>query len=388
MTAKKCVECGHKIENNEKTCPNCGIRIYNSGKPNKNKKKIIIITSIIVGLIVVIGTIFLILFILKKVDNSEKNKFIDDAINIAKAAETAYVADALNSEEKLKYTIDDLEDKYLDNTKYSGCVVLDVDGDNITKRIYITDGKYMIVNKNLMSYDFDEDSVKEYDSYGKNGWKYKYEFCDIGDEETTIEESNEKIEQETLEEQETTKNEETKTNTKNNASVQKENNTNKQSVTDSNNSIKQNDSSNEISVSKKNATKSAQSYLRYSNFSRKGLIEQLEYEKFTNEDATYAVDSLNVNWNEQALGSAKSYLRTSAFSKKRLVEQLKYEGFTTDQANYGVENCGANWMEQAVKSARSYLNSSSFSRDGLIDQLLYEGFTREQATYGVEQNGL
>lgn len=77
-----------------------------------------------------------------------------------------------------------------------------------------------------------------------------------------------------------------------------------------------------------------------------------------------------------------------AFSYKGLIKQLEYEKFTSAQAQYGADNCGADWMEQAVKSAKSYLTYMSFSRSGLIDQLEYEGFTHEQAVYGVEQNGL
>lgn len=92
--------------------------------------------------------------------------------------------------------------------------------------------------------------------------------------------------------------------------------------------------------------------------------------------------------NKGALKKAKSYLNSSAFSYKGLVDQLEYEGFTPDEAKYGVDNCNADWKEQAVKKAASYLNSSSFSRSELIDQLEYEGFTYEQAVYGVEKNGL
>ncbi len=95
-----------------------------------------------------------------------------------------------------------------------------------------------------------------------------------------------------------------------------------------------------MTVSQRNALKSADSYLKYTSFSYTGLIEQLEYEKYSHEDAVYAAD-----------------------------------------------HCGANWNEQAVKKAKSYLEYSSFSRDGLIEQLEYEGFTHEQAVYGVEQNG-
>jgi len=70
-----------------------------------------------------------------------------------------------------------------------------------------------------------------------------------------------------------------------------------------------------------------------------------------------------------------------------LIDQLEYEGFTTEQATYGADNCGADWYEQAALSAKEYLDFNSFSREGLIDQLVYVGFTQDQAVYGVTQNG-
>ena len=90
---------------------------------------------------------------------------------------------------------------------------------------------------------------------------------------------------------------------------------------------------------------------------------------------------------KNALGSAQTYLRHMAFSRKGLIEQLEYEGYTTEEATYAVDHCGADWSEQAVKSAATYLKHMSFSRQGLIEQLEYEGFTHEQAVYGAEQNG-
>ena len=90
---------------------------------------------------------------------------------------------------------------------------------------------------------------------------------------------------------------------------------------------------------------------------------------------------------KNALAKAKSYLNYSAFSYKGLIKQLEYEKFSTADATYAVDNCGADWFEQAVKKAKSYLSFTSFSRDGLIEQLEYDGFTHEQAVYGVEQNG-
>lgn len=152
-----------------------------------------------------------------------------------------------------------------------------------------------------------------------------------------------------------------------------------------------NNLSNEISnvtASQRNALSRAKTYLSHSAFSYQGLIEQLEFEKFSHEDSVYAVDNCGANWDEQAIKKAKSYLNFSAFSYKGLIEQLEFENFTNTQAKYGVDNCGADWNEQASKKAKSYLSYSAFSRDGLIDQLEFEGFTHEQAVYGVEVNGL
>ena len=205
-----------------------------------------------------------------------------------------------------------------------------------------------------------------------------------------------------------------------------------------------------LSVSQENALESAQSYLEYSAFSRSGLIDQLKYEGFSKADATFAVDSLDVDWKEQAAKSAESYLEYSSFSRSGLIEQLEYEGFSSAEAEYGagvafggsgsdesddggsggsvsrdnavesaisyleysafsrsglidqleyegysesdatyaVDSLDVDWNEQAAKSAESYLEYSSFSRSGLIDQLMYEGFSASQAEYGVSQVGL
>lgn len=149
-----------------------------------------------------------------------------------------------------------------------------------------------------------------------------------------------------------------------------------------------NSSTTTVTKSQANALATANSYLRHTYFSYEGLIDQLEYEGYPEEDAIYAVDNCGANWNEQALGQAKQYLSHSAFSYSGLIDQLEYEGFTKEQATYGVDNCNADWNEQAAKQAESYLSHSSFSRSSLIDQLEYEGFTHEQAVYGVDSVGL
>lgn len=84
-----------------------------------------------------------------------------------------------------------------------------------------------------------------------------------------------------------------------------------------------------------NAMASGESYLEMSGFSRKGLIDQLKFEKFSTADATYAVDHLNADWNVQAERSAKEYLDTTSFSLGGLIDQLEFEGYTHAQASHG-----------------------------------------------------
>jgi hypothetical protein len=90
---------------------------------------------------------------------------------------------------------------------------------------------------------------------------------------------------------------------------------------------------------------------------------------------------------QNALSAAKSYLDYSAFSYSGLIEQLEFEDYSKEEATYAADNCGADWNEQAALCAQSYLDYSSFSRAGLIEQLEFEGFTSSQAEYGADAVG-
>lgn len=98
---------------------------------------------------------------------------------------------------------------------------------------------------------------------------------------------------------------------------------------------------------KANAIRSAKQYLSISGFSRDGLIQQLTSDAgdgYEIGDATYAVDSLNVDWDNQAVRSAKQYLSFSGFSCDGLIEQLSSEAgdkYTLGQATYGAQQAGA-----------------------------------------------
>lgn len=91
---------------------------------------------------------------------------------------------------------------------------------------------------------------------------------------------------------------------------------------------------------------------------------------------------------KNALGKAQSYLSFSAFSHDGLIDQLEYDQFSADDATYAADNCGADWNDQAAKQAKSYMSYSQFSRGELIDQLEYDKFTPDQAVYGANSVGL
>ena len=89
-----------------------------------------------------------------------------------------------------------------------------------------------------------------------------------------------------------------------------------------------------------------------------------------------------------ALEMAKRYLDVMPFSYSGLIDQLQYEGFTEQEAAYGADNCAADWNTQAALAAQNYLDIMPFSREGLIDQLTHDGYTTEQAEHGADSVGL
>ena len=102
-----------------------------------------------------------------------------------------------------------------------------------------------------------------------------------------------------------------------------------------------------LSNQAQNAVREAKDYLNTSDFSRQGLIDQLDSSSgsgYSVADATAAVDSLNIDYNAQAVKSAKAYLGLSGFSCQGLIDQLDSTSgsqYTVDQATYGAQQAGA-----------------------------------------------
>ncbi len=52
------------------------------------------------------------------------------------------------------------------------------------------------------------------------------------------------------------------------------------------------------------------------------------------------MDQVGADWSEQAAKSAASYLEISSFSRDGLIDQLVFEGYTQEEAEYGVAQAG------------------------------------------------
>lgn len=90
-----------------------------------------------------------------------------------------------------------------------------------------------------------------------------------------------------------------------------------------------------------NALSKAEKYIKSSSFSKEKLYKQLLFEKFPDDSARYAVENIEVDWNEEALDKAKSYQKSSSMSLERLKSQLTSENgeqFTEEQAEYAINN--------------------------------------------------
>lgn len=100
----------------------------------------------------------------------------------------------------------------------------------------------------------------------------------------------------------------------------------------------------EPTTEQKNALKKAESYSETMHMSKQGIYDQLvsEYgEQFAPEDAQYAIDNMEADWNANALEKAKSYQETMSMSKNAIYDQLTSEygeKFTPEEAQYAIDH--------------------------------------------------
>lgn len=143
----------------------------------------------------------------------------------------------------------------------------------------------------------------------------------------------------------------------------------------------------------KNALKSAQNYIDMMAFSEQKLYDQLtsEYgEKYPAEAAQYAIENVEVDYNQEALESAQNYIDIMAFSERKLFDQLTSEygeQFLAEAAQYAIDNLKVDYNQEALEAAMNYQEIMPMSDQQLFDQLTSEygeQFTQTQAQYAID----
>lgn len=129
-----------------------------------------------------------------------------------------------------------------------------------------------------------------------------------------------------------------------------------------------------------------------------GLVDYLEKEGYSHEEAVAAADQCDVDWKEQATKTAGfvfdtyakyySFVWTPADMEMWLTASLEESGyaFTLEEVQYAIAHCSVDWNKQAsdfLVSMQSELNG----KEDVVRSLEFCGFTPEQIAYALEQNG-
>ena len=137
------------------------------------------------------------------------------------------------------------------------------------------------------------------------------------------------------------------------------------------------------------AIQTAKDYLDTMHLSQTELLQMLTVENIDLEDAKFAIEYLNIDWNQEARKKAKEYCKHKiGFSKEKLKAQLLFDRFTEEEADFAVSHINANWIEQAEIVAKEYMEDGVSSKEDLIDVLMNEGFTKKEAEKATVKVGL
>lgn len=184
------------------------------------------------------------------------------------------------------------------------------------------------------------------------------------------------------------------------------------------------------SGTKQTAVECALDYLDALYFSREGLIAQLVYEGYAEDESAAAVDSLSVDWFDQAAGAAMDYLEFDSYSELDLGQSLLNAGFLPEEAKYGAASALGRAVNKpeppetpavpaitpvpegvaiplvtpapspadepvptegelaALEVAKAYTKEYWFSRQDLYATLISDGYTGAEAQYGADHVGV
>ena len=103
------------------------------------------------------------------------------------------------------------------------------------------------------------------------------------------------------------------------------------------------------------AVEHAKLIVQMSIISRRDLIEAMTYLGYSNELSTQAIDSLGVNWGIEAQQQARHSLEYNAFSRYLLLLHLETFGYLEAERVYGVDSLNIDFIEQAKREVDNVL---------------------------------
>lgn len=161
-------------------------------------------------------------------------------------------------------------------------------------------------------------------------------------------------------------------------------------------------SSKKIPTKKEEALEKAKEYVK-DEPSRIRLANRLLYTStnFNHDDVQYAIDHLDVNWNEMALKVIDIYQKDffdpnknsqdlHFLSKKQLYADLtnkNTENFKPKEAEYALDHVDIDWKDMALKVAQKKYASDGYSKVRLFNTLsspYVDYFTEEETQYAVD----
>lgn len=144
-----------------------------------------------------------------------------------------------------------------------------------------------------------------------------------------------------------------------------------------------------LSENQVQAIQTAEGYLDTMPLSQTELLQMLTVENINLEDAEFALEYLDIDWNQEARKKAKEYCKHKiGFSKVKLKAQLLFDHFTEEEADFALSHIHVNWIEQAKIVAKEYMEDGVSSKEDLIDVLMNEGFTKKEAEKATLKVGL
>lgn len=128
----------------------------------------------------------------------------------------------------------------------------------------------------------------------------------------------------------------------------------------------------------------------YSYWGPDDMTSLLEIEGYDSDAIDYALEQLDVDWDEQATGAAQQLVDSeyNGYSESGIEQYLEYSGFESEHINNALSDINVDYNEQALAALESYQERFDDStEDDVRDYMESSGFSAEQIDDAFEATG-